>query len=124
MPALMVGSLAAAILALTLALAAAGAVLAALNRRPGKPLLQGLLVLQLLLLGQAGVAVARLLRGERPVEQGAFIGYLVVSVLLVPGGLVWSFEEKSRYGTLILGAACLVVAVLQVRLLSLWSVLG
>ena len=120
----MVGSLANAVLALALALAAAGAVLAALNRRPGKPLLQGLLVLQLLLLGQAGVAVARLLSGERPVEQAVFIGYLVVSVLLVPGGLVWSFEEKSRYGTLILGAACLVVAVLQVRLLSLWSVLG
>lgn len=115
-------TVAAAVVALALALA--GAVLAARDRRPGKPLLQGVLLLQLLLLAQAGVAVYLLLGGDRPAETGAFVGYLIVSVLLLPGGMVWSFEEKSRYGTLILAAVCLVVAVLQERLTTLWSTVG
>ena len=112
-----------AVAAVAIALAMAGGVLAARDLRPGKPLLQGVLLLQLLLLAQAAVAVTLMVRGDRPVETGAFVGYLVVSVLLVPGGLVWSFEEKTRYGTLVLAVVCLVVAVLQERLSTLWSVL-
>jgi len=113
--------LAIGIAAVAVALGLAGLVLAGLDRRPGKPVLQGILVLQLLLLAQAAVAVARLLQGDRPEEFGAFAGYLIVSALLVPGGAVWSLEEKSRYGTLILAVVCLVVAVLQQRLLGLWA---
>ena len=118
----MVSSLTVAVAAVAIALAVAGGVLAARDLRPGKPLLQGVLLLQLLLLVQAAVAVVRLVGGDRPVETGAFVGYLVVSVLLVPGGLIWSFEEKSRYGTLVLAVVCLVAAVLQERLGTLWSV--
>lgn len=120
----MIAPLAVAALVLALVLAVAGLVLAALDRRPGKPLLQGVLGLQLLLLVQAGVAAFLLVGGDRPDDQGAFVGYLVVSALLLPAGLVWSFEEKSRYGTLVLAAVCAVVAVLQVRLQSLWDTVG
>jgi len=116
--------LAVAVLVLSLVLAAAGLVLALLDRRPGKPLLQGVLLLQLLLIGQAVVAASLLLGGDRPDDQGAFLGYLVVSALLLPAGLIWSFEEKSRYGTLVLAVVCAVVAVLQVRLQSLWDTVG
>ena len=110
-----------AVAVLALALAVAGAVLAARDRRPGKPVLQGLLALQLLLLVQAAIAVVRLVGGQSPEDDGAFLGYLVVSVLLVPGAMVWSFEEKTRYGTLVLAVACLVVAVLQQRLGAIWA---
>jgi hypothetical protein len=118
-----IDGLAVGIAVVAVLLGVAGTVLAALDRRPGKPFLQGVLLLQLLLLAQAAVAVTRLVQGDRPLELGAFAGYLLVSVLLVPGGAIWSLEEKSRYGTLILAVVCLVVAVLQQRLLSLW-VLG
>lgn len=120
----MITPLALAALVLALVLAVAGGVLAALDRRPGKPLLQGVLLLQLLLIVQAGVAAYLLVGGDRPDDLGAFVGYLVVSALLLPGGLVWSFEEESRYGTLVLAAVCAVVAVLQVRLQSLWDTVG
>ncbi|MCW2613270.1 MAG: hypothetical protein JWN08_264 [Frankiales bacterium] len=120
----MTGPLTVAIAALAVALALAGGVLAARDLRPGKPLLQGVLALQLLVLVQAAIAVVRLLGGDAPDETGAFVGYLVVSVLLVPAGMVWSFEEKSRYGTLVLAVVCLVVAVLQERLGTLWSTVG
>lgn len=117
----MIDPLAAGIAALAVLLGVAGSVLAALDRRPAKPLLQGILLLQLLLLAQAAIAVTRLLQGDRPQDVGAFVGYLIVSALLVPGGAIWSLEEKSRYGTLILAAVCLVVAVLQQRLVGLWG---
>ena len=117
----MIDPLAVGVLVLALVLAVAGGALGALDRQPGKALLQGVLVLQLLLVVQAVIAGVRLLQGAEPNDQGAFVGYLVVSALIVPGAMVWSFEEKGRYGPLILAAACLVVAVLQTRLLSLWS---
>ena len=117
----MITPLAVAVAVVAVALGLAGLVLAALDRRPGKPVLQGILLLQLLLLVQGVAAVARLLQGDRPDDVGAFVGYLVVSVLLVPGGAIWSLEEESRYGTLILASVCLVVAVLQQRLLGLWG---
>ena len=52
---------------------------------------------------------------------GELAGYLAVSALLGPGGLVLAVEERSRYGTLVLAVACLVVAVVELRLLSVWS---
>ncbi len=115
--------LAAGIAAVAVLLGLAGLAFAGLDRRPGKPLLQGILLLQLLLLAQAAIAITRLLQGERPDDVGAFVGYLIVSALLVPGGAIWSLEERSRYGTLILAAVCLVVAVLERRLVGLWSTL-
>lgn len=117
----MIDPLALGLLVLALLLAVAAGVLGALDRQPGKPLLQGVLVLQLLLVVQALIAAVRLLQGAEPDDQGAFVGYLVVSALIMPGAMVWSFEEKGRYGPLILAAASVVVVVLQVRLLSLWS---
>jgi len=113
--------LAVAVAVLTVALGLAFLILAGLDRRPGKFLLQGILVLQLLLLVQAVIAVVRLVQGAEPSSFGGFLGYLIVSVLLVPGGAIWALEEKSRYGTLIFATVCLVVAVLQQRLVGLWG---
>ena len=117
----MIDPLATGVLALALVLAVVGGVLGALDRQPGKPLLQGILVLQLLLVVQAVLAGVRLSQGVELDERVSFVGYLVVSALVVPGAMVWSFEEKGRYGPLILAAAGVVVAVLQTRLMSLWS---
>ena len=120
----MIPPLAVAVAVLAVALGLACLVLAALDRRPGKPVLQGILVLQLLLLVQAVIAVTRLVQGVEPSSFGGFVGYLIVSVLLVPGGAIWALEEKSRYGTLILATVVLVVVVLQQRLVGLWGSVG
>ena len=120
----MVGPLATVIVLVSLLLATWGGVLAALDRLPGRGLLRGLLLLQLLVLVQAGVAVAKMAGGEVPASVGALGGYLLVSVLIVPLGTYWSLEERTRYSTLVLVVACLVVAVLMSRLLTLWSTVG
>lgn len=113
--------LVAAVLAVGVALALAGAVAAALGRTPPRLLLQGLLGFQLLLIVQAVVVVLRLAQGQQAQETGAFVGYLVFSLLLLPGGLALSADEHSRYGTLVLAVAALVVAVAELRMVSTWS---
>jgi hypothetical protein len=108
-----------ALVAVSLLLAAVALVLAGLDRLPPKPHLQGLFVLQGLLLVQAVLALSRLGGWDGPT--GELVGYLAVALLLVPGGMVLALEERSRWGTAVLGAACLVVAVVVWRLQVVWD---
>ena len=104
-------------LALLLAVVAFG--LAAVDRLPPKAHLQGLLLLQLLVLVQGVLALVRL--GDWDGARGELLGYLAVAVLLVPGGMVLTVEERTRWGTAVLGAACLVLVVVLVRLQVVWD---
>lgn len=108
-----------AISGLALLLAVAALVLAAFDRLPPKVHLQGLLLLQLLVLVQSVLALVRL--GDWDGPRGELIGYLAVAVLLVPGGMVLTVEERTRWGTAVLGAACLVLVVVLVRLQVVWD---
>lgn len=101
-----------------LTLWAAGA--AAMDREPSKRLLQGLLGFQLLLLVQLAAVLVAVANGERPAETGAFAGYVVLSLLLLPGGLALTVDERSRYGTLVMAVACLTVVVVELRLDATW----
>jgi hypothetical protein len=101
------------------ALGAWALLLAALDRLPPRIHLQALFLLQAALVLQAVVAVVRM--SEWGGSKGELSGYLLVSALLVPGGLILAVEERSRWGTLVLAVACLVVAVVQVRLLAVWD---
>lgn len=58
---------------------------------------------------------------DQPIETGAFVGYLVVTPLVVPVALVWALAEKSRWSTTVFGIAALVVPVLIVRLDQVWN---
>jgi hypothetical protein len=114
-----VDGLVAALIALAVVLAVAALAFAALDRLPPKVHLQGLLLLQLLLLVQAVLALVRL--GGWDGRVGELLGYLAVAVLLVPGGMVLAVEERTRWGTAVLAAACLVLVVVLVRLQAVWS---
>lgn len=110
-----------AVLVLGLGLALGGGVVGGLGRQPPRWLLRGLLALQLVLLAQAAVVVVRLLQGEHAQETSAFIGYLIFSLLLLPGGLALSVDEHSRYATVVLAVACVTVAVVELRMVATWS---
>jgi len=115
-------SLATPVFVLSLALGAWALGWAARNVLLPKLHLQVLFLLQAVLVVQAVVALVRM--GDWEGSKGELSGYLAVSALLVPGGLVLAVEERSRYGTLVLAVACLVVAVVEVRLLSVWDAGG
>ena len=115
----MVDALVVALIGLALVLAVAAFVLAALDRLPPRAYLQGLILLQVVVMVQAVAAIGRL--GSWDGAQGELIGYLAVAFLLVPGGMVLTLEERSRWGTAVLGAACLVLAVVVTRLVVVWD---
>ena len=115
----MTGPLAMAVLVLSLALGVWALVQAARDRLPPTLHLQALFLLEAALVVQGVVALVQM--GDWGGSKGELGGYLAVSALLVPGGLILAVEERSRYGTLVLAVACLVVAVVEVRLLQVWD---
>lgn len=115
----MIDGLATAVLVLSLALGVWALGAGLLGRLPPTLHLRTLFVLQAVLVAQAVIALVRM--GEWSGSKGELTGYLAVSALLVPGGLVLAVEERSRWGTLVLAVACLTVAVVEVRLLAVWA---
>lgn len=105
------------VLVATLLVGMLGAAEGLRDRAPGRGLLRGLLALQALLLVQVALAVLRLVQGDDdPASTVTYGGYLLLSVLLLPGAFALVVEERTRYGSLVLGAGCLVVAVVELRL--------
>lgn len=109
-------------IALLLALLAIwGGVAAALGRPPGLRYLIALAIVEFELLVQAVIALVRLGAGQGDPPLAPFLGYLLVSVALLPFVTrPGSVGERSRWDSAIIAAVCLAVAVAVLRLLSLW----
>ena len=117
----MVPALVAAVLAVSLALTAWAVLACARDRLPPRRLLQALFVLQALLLVQLVGVLVRVGGGQRPESPGAFTGYAAMTLLLLPGGLALTVEERTRWASLVLGVACLTVAVVELRMDVTWG---
>lgn len=109
-----------AVLAVSLLLAAWALGATVTDRPPSATYLKALFALQGLLLVQLVAALYRVSGGDRPTSTATYTGYLVVSLLLLPGGLAWSAQERSRWGSAVLAAACVTVAVVELRLADTW----
>ena len=107
-----------------LALAGYALLMTALNRRMGIGLLVALGVLEILLLVQVGLVVARLADGGRPAGGAAvLVGYLIAMPLVPAAAAFWGLLERSRWGPAVIAVAGLVAAVLMVRLHEIWPVI-
>jgi hypothetical protein len=106
-----------------LALAGYALLTTARNRRMGISLLAALGVLEVLLLVQVGIIVARLADGERPAGLATLIGYLIAMPLVPVAAAFWGLLERSRWGPAVIAVAGLVAAVLMVRLHQIWPVI-
>jgi hypothetical protein len=113
-------ALATTVIVTSLAVAAWCLVSTALNRPPTWGHLLAVAAVELVALAQIVVAVVRLVGGARPAELATFIGYLVVSGVVLPAGTWLAMLERSRWGSAILGAASLVLTVIVVRLQDVW----
>lgn len=120
----MVGPVAVALVVALLLLAAWTAGLAGRDRRAGDRTLYALAGAEAVLVVQVLVAAVRTIAGERPDSLGAFVGYLLVTPFLLPLGLLYSVEERTRWGTLVLTVSCLATAVVVLRLLDVWQGAG
>jgi hypothetical protein len=106
-----------------LALAGYALLTTALNRRMGIGLLAALGVLEILLLVQVGIVVARLADGGHPAGLATLIGYLIAMPLVPVAAAFWGILERSRWGPAVIAVAGLVAAVLMVRLHQIWPVI-
>ena len=106
-----------------LALAVWSLLMTALNRRMGLSLLVALGVLEILLLVEVGIIVARLAGGAHPAGLATLIGYLIAMPLVPVAAAFWGLLERSRWGSAVVAVAGLVAAVLMVRLHEIWPVI-
>ncbi|MFM2384754.1 MAG: hypothetical protein RL166_628 [Actinomycetota bacterium] len=49
-----------------------------------------------------------------------FYGYLLTALLVAVGAGLWSLAERSKYSTMILGAANLTIAIMLLRMWQIW----
>ena len=77
-------------------------------------------ILELVALAQLVVAIVLMVGGDRPVEFGTFIGYLVVSVLVLPLAMLWGLSERTKWSSLVLTVAFFVVVVVVLRMQQTW----
>jgi hypothetical protein len=116
------GPLSVATIVVALVLAAWFLIRSALNRAPSRFDLLATALLGLLVAVLTIVAVVGLFDGTRPSDTVTFAGYLITTIAFAPVAFVLARMEPTRWGTLILGIACLVLPVLVLRLEQIASV--
>lgn len=114
------GALPTTIIVAGLALAGYALVMTARNHRMNVPMLAAVGVLEVLLLIEVGIVVAKLAGGARPAGMATLIGYLIAAPLVPLAAAVWGLMERTRWGPAVVAVAGLVVAVLMVRLHQIW----
>ena len=99
-------------------------VLGLAGRKPADLSLGATLLVELLLLAQIVVSVISPAFGNVPTGSGLeFWIYLVTAALLPPLGILWGLlERESRWSTVVIGVACLAVAVMLYRMYQIWFV--
>ena len=97
---------------------------AALDRAPSRADLLAATALSALVAVLVAVAVIGLFDGSRPADTATFGGYLLTTIAFAPVAIYLARMEPTRWGSLILGIAALVLPVLVLRLQQIASVTG
>lgn len=66
-------------------------------------------------------AAVRAGRGDGPADAVTFWGYLVCTLLVLPGAAAWAFAERTRWSSVVLVLAAVTVAFLQYRAVVVWA---
>lgn len=92
------------------------------GQKPGDLTMGATALVELLLLAQLGVAIAAPFFGNSPSGSVLeFWVYLIAAVLVPPLAVFWGLIERTRWSTVILGIACLAVAVMVYRMGQIWT---
>ena len=93
------------------------------GRKPTDLTMGATALVEVLLLAQLVVALVAPLTGNSATGSVLeFYVYLVSAILLPLAAGLWALIERSRWSTVILGVACLSVAVMLYRMLQIWTV--
>ncbi|MFZ2964822.1 MAG: hypothetical protein WA006_09085 [Rhodoglobus sp.] len=95
------------------------------GRAPNDLTIGATLLVELLIVIQFLVALLAPAFGNQPTGDGLeFWVYLVSAVLVPAAGVLWALVERSRWSTVVLGVACLAIAVMVYRMGQIWFVQG
>lgn len=78
-------------------------------------------VVELLLVVQGIVAIVRILTGNRPHSVATFVAYAVGGLFVLPIGVLWALEERTRWSSVVLAVAAFTVAVIVLRMNVVWN---
>jgi hypothetical protein len=92
------------------------------RRPPGDLTMGGALLVELLLVAQLVIAIVAPFVGNHATGSVVEFYIYVIAALLIPllAGF-WALVERDRWSTVIIGVACLAVAVMMVRMNIIWT---
>ncbi len=107
---------------LSLGIGAVLVVLGLIGLKPSGYLILSLALVEVSLLVQLAVSVGMVLAGSQAVVSTfEYFGYLLVALLIPVAGGIWALAERTRWSTVIMGAAALTISVMLVRMWQIWS---
>lgn len=96
-------------------------VLGLAGRTPSDLTLGGAALVELLLIAQ--IVIAAIAPGVGNPAQGDYVefwAYLISAVIIPVGAVFWGLLDRTRWSTVIVGVACLAVAVMAYRMQYIW----
>lgn len=93
------------------------------GKKPADLTMGAVALVELLLVVQLVIAILAPAFGN--VATGSvleFYVYLISALLIPPAAVFWALVERTKWSTVILGVACLSVAVMVYRMEQIWSV--
>jgi len=103
------------------ALAVGSLVWAALDRPVRLGHLAVAAAVEALLLVQGIVATVRIVGGTRPASVPTFLAYAAGGLFVLPIGVLWALEERTRWSSVVLAVAAFTVAVIVLRMHVVWD---
>jgi hypothetical protein len=98
-------------------------VLGLFGRKPGDLSIGATLLVEVLLLAQLVIAIVSPLAGNHPTGNIVeFYIYLIAALVIPVLASFWALVERDRWSTVILGVACLAIAVMAVRMNIIWTI--
>lgn len=98
-------------------------VLGLAGRKPSDLSILAVVLVEVLLLAQVGIALIAPAAGNHPTGNLAeFWVYLATACLMPPAAIAWALTDRSRWSTVVLGVAALAIAVMAYRMNQIWTV--
>jgi hypothetical protein len=91
------------------------------DRRPGRVTYALLALVELGLVAQLVLGLARVFGDHAGVSVATYVGYLVGALVILPLAAGWAWAERTRSGTGVLLVGVVVLPVLFVRLHDIWA---
>jgi len=94
-----------------------------LGRAPNDYTLGATALVEVLLVVELVVVLLAPAFGNLPTGDGLeFWAYLLSALLVPPAAIVWALVDRGRWSTVVLGVACLAIAVMVYRMGQIWFV--